>query len=611
MLGKENNANSWKWAKDVKVFTRKDSIGFSGNNSVVFFHKNTDSTVFDATVRLQGLQSIKDSLNNPLKGLQSGGILYGKNMVPAGTTTGKYLDTDFKGWRLSSLKAARQHTIQVLLNVTPHNQSAPNYTALLKTATATIAINRYNTLNWWHNFWQRSYIYIQPQQTDTAATTWQMGRNYQLMRYMLGCNAYGSYPTKFNGGLFTYDPIFTDTTLHGTPDHRNWGGGTFTAQNQRLVYWPMLKSGDVDLMHSQFSFYQQALHNAMQRTRYYWGHNGACFTEQMELFGLPNLTEYGWKRPANSDKGVEYNAWLEYEWDTVLEFCQMMLDAEAYTGTNISEYLPVIENCLIFFDEHYQYLAKQRGSKALNGNGKLVLYPGSGGETYKMAYNSTATIAALQKVTTSLLQSPTLPQQRKAYYQSLLNRIPPISYSSYNGKPTLAPAQLWERVNNTEPTQLYPVFPWGLYGIGRPGLDTAINTYLYDTFALKFRSHIGWKQDNIFAARLGLTDEALRLTSLKLQNSGRRFPAFWGPGYDWVPDHNWGGSGMIGLQEMLLQTVGDSLYLFPAWPKNLDVHFKLHAPGNTTVEAKLQNGRITLLNVQPAERAKDIINLLR
>jgi hypothetical protein len=35
---------------------------------------------------------------------------------------------------------------------------------------------------------------------------------------------------------------------------------------------------------------------------------------------------------------------------------------------------------------------------------------------------------------------------------------------------------------------------------------------------------------------------------------------------------------MIGLQEMLLQTNGDSLLLFPAWPKEWDVTFKLHAP---------------------------------
>jgi hypothetical protein len=158
---------------------------------------------------------------------------------------------------------------------------------------------------------------------------------------------------------------------------------------------------------------------------------------------------------------------------------------------------------------------------------------------------------------------------------------------------------------------LYPVFPWGIYGVGKPGLDTAINTFLYDTNVVKFKSHIGWKQDNIFAARLGLTEEAWKLTSLKLQNSERRFPAFWGPGFDWVPDHNWGGSGMIGLQEMLLQTNGNKIFLFPAWPKNMDVHFKLHAPYNTTVEAEIINGNLVTLKVIPAERMKDINVLLK
>jgi hypothetical protein len=137
-------------------------------------------------------------------------------------------------------------------------------------------------------------------------------------------------------------------------------------------------------------------------------------------------------------------------------------------------------------------------------------------------------------------------------------------------------------------------------------LDTALNTWHLDTSVLKFRSHVGWKQDNIWAARLGLRDEAWRLTSLKLQNGSRRFPAFWGPGFDWVPDHNWGGSGMIGLQEMLLQTDDKKIFLFPAWPTDIDVHFKLHAPYNTTVEASLENGKIIFLKVLPDHRKKDL-----
>ena len=170
----------------------------------------------------------------------------------------------------------------------------------------------------------------------------------------------------------------------------------------------------------------------------------------------------------------------------------------------------------------------------------------------------------------------------------------------------IAPARLWERINNTESPQLYPVYPWGIFGVGKPGLDTARNTWKYDTSVLKFKSHVGWKQDNIWAARLGLADSAWKYTSLKLENSDRRFPAFWGPGFDWVPDHNWGGSGMIGLQEMLLQTDDKRILLFPAWPKDKDVHFKLHAPYNTTIEAELKDGELILLKVFPEDRRVNV-----
>ena len=70
------------------------------------------------------------------------------------------------------------------------------------------------------------------------------------------------------------------------------------------------------------------------------------------------------------------------------------------------------------------------------------------------------------------------------------------------------------------------------------------------------------------------------------------------------------GSGMIGLQEMLLQTNGEQILLFPAWPKEWNVHFKLHAPGETTVEATLKNGKVTDLKVLPESRKKDIVIMI-
>lgn len=611
--GRENNANSYKWA-NIEVKTFKDDISFS-NNQVSFYHHNKPvPSVFDYTVKLQGLDSVKDQMFNPIKNLTFGGVMEGTNMVPAGKTSGTYLNTDFEGWKLQSKATARSHKINIYLHTQQSEALEQWQTGLQQTVQEArkkekVALTQ--TKDWWKQFWERSFIFINPDKPNEDAPEWQVGRNYQLFRYMLGCNAFGQYPTKFNGGLFTYDPALINPDYSFTPDFRNWGGGLMTAQNQRLVYFPMLKNGDFELMKPQFDFYMHSLRNAELRSEVYWGHKGACFTEQLENFGLPNSAEYGLNRPEWFDKGVEYNAWLEYEWDTVLEFCLMMLEQERYANKDISTYIPFVESCLTFFNEHYQYLAKHRGIKSLDGNGHLVLFPGAAGETYKMAYNASSTVAGLKTILTRLLQLPSqyLNEQKRKDWQAMLSRVPPISFGEFNGHKTIAPAKVWERVNNTESMQLYPVFPWGIYGIGKPDLDVAINTWKYDTSAVKFRSHIGWKQDNIFAARMGLTNEAVQLTTLKLKNSGRRFPAFWGPGFDWTPDHNWGGSGMIGLQEMLFQTDDRKIYLFPAWPKDWNVHFKLHAPYETTIEAVLKNGKVEMLKVIPEKRRKDIVNM--
>jgi hypothetical protein len=615
---RENYSNSWKWAAPKNNIYKKDSIDFSGNE-ILFYHYNTETTIFDATVTQQGMDSVKNQLYNPLAKLAFGGAFGGKGFVHAGTYEGNYVNTDFKGWTIKSKAAAKQHRLNLYLhtaqveNITMWKQSLDSLKVIGTSQSKSLFIK---SQQWWKQFWGRSFIEVD--NVNPNSKSWEVGRNFQLFRYMLGINANGKWPTKFNGGLLTVDPVFTDTGNKLTPDYRNWGGGLHTAQNQRLVYFPMIKNGDWDMLQPQLNFYLRILKNAELRSKVYWNHSGACFTEQMENFGLPNFAEYGQKRPASFDKGVEFNAWLEYEWDTVFEFCLMMLQEQEYTGKDITDRIPFIESCLRFFDEHYQYLAKQRGIKVLDGKGKLVLYPGSGAETFKMATNSTSTIAALQTVTVKLInvlsnkllvphQVDTTLIKQIRYLSGFFSRIPDISYREFNGHTTIAPAKNWERINNVESTQLYPVYPWGIFGVGKSGLDTALNTFRYDTSVIKFKSHVGWKQDNIWAARLGLTDEAWKLTSAKLQNSARRFPTFWGPGFDWVPDHNWGGSGMIGLQEMLLQTDEKKILLFPAWPKNIDVHFKLHAPLNTTVEAELKNGKLIMLTVLPEARKADIV----
>lgn len=608
----EGFQNSYKWALPQGLMVKKDSVSFY-EQGVLFYHRNIGETVFDVTVKQQGMDAVKQQLYNPLQDLTFGGFIMGDNMVIAEIDSGTYLSTPYKSWQLKSRSPSKKHHLEIALHTSSTSleewmtelmniKGAKNLTKLRK-----------QTRDWWHQFWNRSFVFIEPDEKNSASKIWQAGKNYQLFRYMLACNAYGDYPTKFNGGLFTYDPQFVNADRPFTPDFRNWGGGTFTAQNQRLVYYPMFRSGDFDMLPSQLDFYTRLLGNAEVRSQYYWNHKGASFTEQIENFGLPNPSEYGWKRPNYFDEGMEYNAWLEHQWDTVLEFCWMAIKLHHYQHTDISSYIPLIKSSLTFFDEHYQYLAQRRGRKSLDGDGKLVFYPGTACETYKMATNPTSTLTALRTLLQELLELPEvyLANSERIEFSEMLDRLPEISFRSFDGQTTIAPAKSWERINNTEVPQLYPVFPWGVYGVGKPNLDIARNTYLLDPDVTKFRGHESWKQDNIFAARLGLTQQADSLTLLKLSDSGRRFHAFWGPGFDWVPDHNWGGSGMIGLQEMLMQTVGDRILLFPAWPKDRDVFFRLHAPNKTVVEGTLKGGKVTRLEVWPKERKKDIEILLK
>ena len=623
----EGQQSSWKWlvpkqADPKRIVTRRDSIE-AAPSQLTFFHQNRSTTVFEYTVHDQQLGAWYDSLYNPLRDRIFGGILTGGTINPPAhqlensSTLHDAYGRAYHQWDYRSAKGmARHHHFQITLCTQQSSLDEWRQTIAATQKSVQLKNDKQASQAWWKQYMDRCLFETDGSDASLADAL----RNVTLFRYMLGCNYGGEYPTKFNGGLFAFDPLEVDSTnwanfiagkFHPTPDFRKWGGGTFTAQNQRLVYWGMLKSGDYDLLQTQLDFYAKLLHNAEIRSRAYWNHKGACFTEQMENFGLPNTAEYGQKRPAGFDPGLEYNAWLEYEWDTVLEFCQMALEAWRYDMSfdskssrdsrfsrnfPLEKYSPLIVSCLRFFDEHYRYLARQRGHRngGLDANGHLILYPGSGCETYKMTYNSSSTIAALQRVTHDCIRymEESNDTTHLNYLKTLAKRIPPIPTRLQQGKPCIAPAIAYERINNVETPQLYPVWPWRIYGLEKDehgeytANDLALNTYQCDSVALAHRSSKGWKQDNIWAACLGLSDEAYQLTMEKLKDGPYRFPAFWGPGFDWSPDHNWGGSALIGLEEMLLQEdpeTGEPI-LFPAWPKDKYIRFKLYATGGRIIE---------------------------
>ena len=88
------------------------------------------------------------------------------------------------------------------------------------------------------------------------------------------------------------------------------------------------------------------------------------------------------------------------------------------------------------------------------------------------------------------------------------------------------------------------------------------------------------------AALLGLTDAARYSISARLTvpSPYARFPVFWGPGFDWVPDQDQGGSATHAFQLMALQERDGTPDLLPAWPEEWSLEAKLHLPGDQVVE---------------------------
>jgi hypothetical protein len=432
---------------------------------------------------------------------------------------------------------------------------------------------------------------------DLAGSTYELTQGYVLQRFVSACAGRGSYPIKFNGSIFTVDAFERDQKLDA--DYRRWGG-PYWFQNTRLVYWPMLASGDFDLMRPLFEMYRKALPFCRQRTKVYFDHEGAFFPETMYFWGAYATDNYGWDRTGKHVSQVD-NTFIRWYWCGGLELCAMMLDYYAFTGDeDFAQHtlLPIATAVVEFYDKHH----------GRDGQGRLLLKPAQALETWQDVVNPLPDIAGLKFVLNGLLAlpeklvAPTIREQ----WERLLKELPPLPTTQVQGKTALAPAsEIHGGRSNCENPELYAVFPFRLFGVGKTELDVARETFAQRTF----RGSSGWQQDDTQAAFLGLAKEAAELVARRFaaHSPDHRFPAFWGPNFDWVPDQDHGGNGLMALQTMLLQWHGRQIFLFPAWPEEWDVEFRLHAPMNTIVEGVYKNRKVEKLLVTPQARLRDVV----
>ena len=481
---------------------------------------------------------------------------------------------------------------------------------------------RTDELQRWAEFWSRSHVAINPAAKDDDPG-FLIGRNYQLFRYMLACNRDGELPLLFNGGIFTTDDkpgritgnnnneLSISPGAPSTPDFRRWMGCHFMSQNQRWLGWPTLANGDADLLAPSLAFYRDRAAIAASRAKTN-GAQGMVYPEPLDIWGLCCVAPRG-----DGLCGAQH---LTYHFSMMLEHAWMALQAHDALGISLKDDLPWIEGTVLFYDSFYRAQTAKRTGKELGDDGKLVIYPSCGLELAGGATNPTEVVSGLTRITAGLLALPELSPALRARLQKIQSRLPELATGRRQGRLSLLPAKTWEQeYNKWEPIEMYAFWPYRLVGITRPEtLQLARDTW--DTVpadrARLCKQDYSWMANLANVAALAWPAEAKKRAIYKMANNAApqaRFPAFFGPGHDWLPDHNWGGSGTTGVQEMLLAPEPGptgKLHLFPAWPAEWDVDFKLHAPGQTIVEAVLRGGRLVSLKVTPQSRAKDIVNWL-
>lgn len=197
------------------VIKQKDQVSFV-ENKVLFYHQNPSQTLSpDLMLAQQGLTEYADQIVNKNRNRITGGILGGKGFVEDGQETGIYQVTPYRAWCIKSEKPAKKHTFQWVTYIEQEEETDQWISRLNKQYDQALKEkgNWKRNKDWWSALWKRSWIITDPKKKDDDPRMWQMGRNYQLMRYQLATNFEGEFPSKFNGGNYTFDPFLVDSGL--------------------------------------------------------------------------------------------------------------------------------------------------------------------------------------------------------------------------------------------------------------------------------------------------------------------------------------------------------------------------------------------------------------
>jgi hypothetical protein len=438
----------------------------------------------------------------------------------------------------------------------PNHDSVSQAGALLRQSEATgyaVMLKRYE--NWWHSFWQKSFVEYQSSGEDSDY----LENLYYLYTYILAAGSYANYPFHF---------IHGDFTAVGDATSTKWSVG-YWYWNQRDIYASFLASNHSEMVRAENRLYSRNFDALVRHTRHRFLVDGIWVPETM-----------GWD---GSARYTDDSPWSKYIFSTGAEVAESMY--ADYKYTNDETYLrttayPFAKAVAAFYTHK---LSRDTST------GKYFMAMSNAHETYwaiKDAITDLAAIRSLFPIAIRTSQYLNLDGALRSIWQGVLDDL--VDYPLTENGLRYAPHEPPEtRSHNQENIVCELIWPYGVTGIGAPDYPKALEGWLKRPYPY---SDI-WSNDAIQAARLGLGDEVLKGMTRMIQTY-QFYPN--GLTNDVNGSFEYLGTHLSAINESLLQSYNDRIRVFPAPPTNSGFvgRFTLLARGGFMVSSEYENHEV-------------------
>lgn len=419
---------------------------------------------------------------------------------------------------------------------------------------------------YWHKFWPQSFIHL----TSRSGEAELLENLWYLFLHDLASMSRDTLCPKFNGGNWlTWD------------DLRHWAGG-YWHQNTREIFWPAYGAGHVDLTEPFFELYGRAAKVARESGRG-MGVDGYYIPEWVPIAPVAQG-----KREIKPPGG--YTAYI---FTVAAEVALQSMWRYEFTGDEkwLREYAyPLLKGALNF----YLSYAKK------GADGQYHIESADAQESYWLVKDPAQDLAALRwglPLAIRLGEKLKVDAELRPRWRDLLDNLAPFPVDPEKNMIREADLKPTDERHNSENVANYAIYPFGVFGIGKPDWQLAKNTF--DNRPVQGMGN-GWEPAAVVAARLGLGEEASKLLLAHMQTNMRGSAAMWYSPTTTVypggqPDSPYcdtSGTDAQTLQEMLLQSHDGVIRLAPAWPERWQAQYRLHARGGFVVTADVEQGQL-------------------